>query len=118
MLNSGDTIGPAQAYLAQAGGGNAVNWRTTQTGKYFGLRFYNENTSAINYGWIQLNTSAASDFPATINQYCYDDTGAAIAAGALPAPTPTPTPVPTFSACSMALLRMGLAALAGLRRKH
>lgn len=118
VLNSGDTIGPAQAYIVFNSGENTVNWQTTQTGKYLGLRFYNENTSAINYGWMQLNTGAASGFPATVNQYCYDDTGAAITAGALPAPTATPTPVPTLSAWSMALLGMGLAALAGLRRKR
>lgn len=116
VLNSGDTIGPAQTYIDYTDPVAAGNWGTMQTGKYFGLRFYNENTAAINYGWIQLNTGPTSGFPATINQYCYDDTGAAIAAGALP--TPTPVPVPTLSAWSMALLGMGLAALAGLRRKH
>lgn len=119
VLNSGDTIGPTQTYSTVSGGPVPyANWHSGQTGKYLGLRFYNENTLALNYGWIQLDTGAGSGFPATVNQYCYDDTGAAIAAGALPAPTPRPAPVPTLSAWSMALLGMGLAALAGLRRKR
>lgn len=93
-LSSGATIGPAQTYIVNSGSGGAapfVNWQTTQTGKYLGVRFFNESTSAINYAWLQLNTGASGGFPATINQFCYDNTGAAITAGT------TPVSLQTFS---------------------
>ena len=64
--------------------GNFVNWQTTNTGKFLGVRFFNESTSAINYGWLQLDTGAAGGFPATINSNCYDNTGAGITAGTTP----------------------------------
>ena len=93
-LSSGATIGPAQTYIVNSGGGGPApfaNWQTTQTGKYLGVRFFNESTSAINYAWLQLNTGASGGFPATINQFCYDNTGAAITAGT------TPVSLQTFS---------------------
>jgi hypothetical protein len=86
-LLAGATVSAAQAYSVASGGGGAanyVNWQTTtaQTGRYLGVRFFNEATSAINYGWMQIDTGASNGFPATINQYCYDNTGAAIVTGA------------------------------------
>jgi len=98
-LTAGATVSSAQTYSVASGGGgptNYVNWQTTtaQTGRYLGVRFYNEATSAINYGWLQMDTGAASGFPATINQFCYENTGAAITtgAGADAAPTLTYNP--------------------------
>lgn len=86
-LSAGAPIGSGQTYIVNSGGGGAApfaNWQTTQTGKYLGVRFYNESTSAINYAWLQLNTGASGGFPATINQFCYDNTGATISAGTTP----------------------------------
>ena len=86
-LTAGATVSSAQTYSTATGGGgpaNFVNWQTTtaQTGRYLGVRFYNEATSAINYGWLQMDTGATNGFPATINQFCYENTGAAITTGA------------------------------------
>jgi len=84
---AGQPVSAAQTYSTAAGGGGAanyVNWQTANTGKYLGVRFYNEATSAINYGWAQIDTGASGGFPATINQYCYDNTGAAINTGTTP----------------------------------
>ena len=86
-LTAGAPIGPAQTYIVNSGGGGPapyVNWQTAQTGKYLGVRFYNEATTTINYGWLQLDTGASGGFPATINSYCYDNTGAQITAGTTP----------------------------------
>ena len=86
-LASGATIGPAQTYSAAAGGGGAVNYvniRTTQTGGYVGVRFLNEATSVVNYGWLQMSTTAPTGFPATITSYCYQNDGTAITAGTTP----------------------------------
>lgn len=86
-LSSGATIGPAGTYIVSSGSGGPapfVNWQTTNTGHYLGVRFYNESTSSINYGWLQLDTGASGGFPATINSYCWEDSGAAITAGTTP----------------------------------
>jgi len=88
-LTAGAPVGAAQTYIVSSGGGGTgpyVNWQTTtaQTGRYLGVRFFNEATSAINYGWLQIDTGASNGFPATINQYCYDNTGATLNAGTTP----------------------------------
>lgn len=86
-LTAGAPIGVGQTYIVSSGGGGPapfVNWQTTQTGRYLGVRFWNEATSAINYGWIQLDTGASAGYPATINQYCYENTGVQITAGTTP----------------------------------
>lgn len=86
-LSTSAPIGVGQTYIQSSGGGGAppyANWQTAQTGKFLGVRFQNEATSALNYGWLQLNTGAAGGFPATITQYCYDNTGAEITAGTTP----------------------------------
>ena len=86
-IAAGATVGPASTFSVASGSGGPVNYvniNVTQTGGYLGVRFWNEATSAINYGWLQMNTTAPDGFPATITSYCYDDTGAAITAGTTP----------------------------------
>lgn len=89
-LAAGAPIGSGQVYSVASGGGGAApyaNWHAGQTGRYLGVRFFNETTSSINFGWLQLNTGSGGanpGYPATINQYCYDDTGAQISAGTTP----------------------------------
>ncbi len=68
---AGAVIGPAQTYSVASGGGgdaNYVNIRVTQTGGYLGVRFQNEATAAVNYGWLRMNTTATSGFPATCRE--------------------------------------------------
>lgn len=86
-LASGAPIGASQTYIQAAGGGGPAayaNWQVAGTGGFLGIRFNNEATSTLNYGWLQLDTGASGGFPATINQYCYDNTGAQISAGTTP----------------------------------
>lgn len=93
VLNAGAPIGPANTYIVSTSGTAAALWQVANTGKYFGLRFWNESTSAINYGWIQLDTSATTlGHPATIRGYCYQDDGTAIDAGST-----TPVELQSFS---------------------
>lgn len=82
VLSAGEPIGPSQQFNTTTGGG--TNWQTALTDVYYGLRFLNSVTSTVNYGWIRMSTSAPTGVPATINQYCYDDSGAEIAAGTTP----------------------------------
>lgn len=87
VLTSGAMIDGTSTFLVSSGGGGAgpyVNWLAGSTGNYLGVRFFNEATSAINYGWIQLDTTAPTGFPATIVSYCYENTGVGIMAGTTP----------------------------------
>lgn len=92
-LAAGTTIGPASTYasLFTAGNGTA-SWRATNTGKYLGVRFSNQYATLL-YGWLQLDTTGPTGFPATINSYCYQDDGSPIDAGVT-----TPVSLQTFSA--------------------
>lgn len=86
-LSAGAVVDSTGTYTTSTGSGGAanfVNWQTTNTGKYLGVRFYNETLSMINYGWLQLDTGASGGFPATINSYCYEDNGGAITTGTTP----------------------------------
>ncbi len=76
VLAPGATIGPASTFAA-AGVVTATGFLVTAT-QYVGVRFTNEVTTAINYGYVQLQTTAGSGFPATIVRYVYENTGAAI----------------------------------------
>ncbi|WP_257385792.1 hypothetical protein [Tahibacter caeni] len=56
--------------------------------RYLGLRFFNEATGAINYGWVQISsgdgTGAEAGFPASIVGYCYESDGSPITVGFTP----------------------------------
>ena len=68
-----------------------------------GLRFFNEATGVINYGWMRLGLGASFTDPTRrIVDWAYEDTGAGIIAG-----------VPTPGAIAL----LGLAGLAGRRRR-
>ena len=82
-LLGGETIGSSGIYQpSQALGTNFLI-----TGVSFaGLRFWNESTSQLNYGWAKVSTTAGTGFPATLLGYAYEDTGAPIFAGQIPEP--------------------------------
>jgi hypothetical protein len=44
-------------------------------------------TNATNFGWVHLNTTGTTGFPATIVDYAYEDSGASIMAGQMPEPS-------------------------------
>jgi hypothetical protein len=43
-----------------------------------GFSFTNANTSQVNYGYAKITSTGPSGTPATLNEYWYDNTGAAI----------------------------------------
>jgi hypothetical protein len=84
VLTIGTVIGASSNFSgATATAANMANWRAGVTG-YLGVRFTNDNTSAVNFGWANITTTAGNGFPATINSFCFDNTGADIAAGTTP----------------------------------
>ena len=73
-----------------------------------GFRFYNENTAAINYGYMRLSTGGATGFPLTVTGWTFENSGAAIT-----------TPVPeasTTAMFSLGALALGALNLRKLRR--
>jgi PEP-CTERM motif len=76
---------------------------------FLGFRFFNESTSATNYGWLQIssgtNPPPNAGFPAFITAYGYENAGASITAGAGLVPEPS----------TWALFSVALAGAAGLR---
>ena len=49
--------------------------------EYVGIEFDNDNTGAVNYGWLELASTSATGTPATILGYAYDNSGASIVVG-------------------------------------
>ncbi len=87
---AGGSIGPASNYTTSrtgAVGGPVANggWAGGTTG-YFGVKFLSGTTTE--YGWVQafLPTTISAATPIRILGAAYDNTGAAIVAGAGPEP--------------------------------
>jgi MYXO-CTERM domain-containing protein len=64
--------------------GGAYEWTAGSTG-YFGFQFKNA-AGQIRYGWGELALNAGSRQEGTIVQFVYDDSGAAVTTGVVPAP--------------------------------
>jgi PEP-CTERM motif len=78
--------------------------------EYVGLRFFNEPTGILNYGWALMSTTAGNGFPAAVLGYGYENTGLSITAGqTAAAAVPEPTTV--------ALIGLGLLGFAASRHK-
>ena len=72
VLQSGDTIGPASTI--SAGSIQMFNWIGGTDG-YIGVAFENEDTGALNYGYIHMTTSSPDGFPAHVLEYAYNRVG-------------------------------------------
>lgn len=89
VLGAGQLIGPDSLFTRAAFTGDTSAWQAGVSG-FLGLRFRNETTGTTQYGWMRLSTTAPLGFPATINAWCYEDSGAAIT-------TPLPVESPMFA---------------------
>jgi hypothetical protein len=84
VLAPGAVIGPDAVFSRAAFTGDTTAWQAGTTG-YLGMRFRDEAASGlIVYGWLALSTTAPLGFPATLQGWCYEDSGAAIVIPALP----------------------------------
>jgi hypothetical protein len=87
------------------GGTNIAPQVTLNAANYFGFRFQNEDTSTINYAWVEITFGPTSDVR-SITGYAYESSGAGIEIAAVPEPS------------SMALLSAGAAGLLAYRRRR
>ena len=109
-LASGTTVASALAspfsyvnngvLFTQAANANA--WSAGNIG-YFGFKF-KAASGAIRYGWGELDLNTGSIKEGVITKLVYDDTGAAVTVGVVPAPG--------------ALALLGAAGLVGMRRRR
>lgn len=95
VLSSGAVIGPSSTFSVSSTGASGMYpfyVPTGQTNKYLGVKFINETLpgTPVNYGWVSITATSATaanpgaGFPATINEWCYEDDGSAITAGTTP----------------------------------
>ena len=82
-LQPGAVIGPDALFSRAGFDGDTTIWQAGLSRAYLGLRFKNEGSGAINYGWIRLSTQPPRGFPLTLHDWCYDDAGAPVT---VPAP--------------------------------
>lgn len=78
VLQPGDTIGPDSTFTRAAFSGDTSAWQAGVAEGHLGMRFTNEATGLLNYGWLRLRSSAPLGFPLTVVDGCYDDSGAAV----------------------------------------
>lgn len=84
VLAAGTPIGPTSTYAVVTAPTATTALQATNAAALVGFRFFNEGTSAINFGWAEFSTTAPLGFPATILRYCYQNDGTEIPAGTTP----------------------------------
>lgn len=89
-------VGPQSTFSTTPFASQAMAFQTPGD-HLLGFRFFNESTSAINYGYLSLTSGGPSGFPAVINGWSFENSGGALAM------------VPEVS--SMALMSVGVLAL-------
>ncbi|ANB16476.1 choice-of-anchor Q domain-containing protein [Dokdonella koreensis] len=73
VLERGDTVGPAAVYSAVSDPGSTL-WSGGGSG-YLGFRFGCAAPGGTCYGYLHLETTAGTGFPARIVDYAYDPSG-------------------------------------------
>lgn len=82
VVTPGTTISAASTFSVVTTAGTTGTPFVAAGDNYLGFRFFNEATSAINYGYMRVQTGASGGFPATIVCYRYEDSGAPITVAA------------------------------------
>ncbi len=89
---------------------NTASFRTSGT-HILGFRFLNETTGVVDFGYMSITTTGTTGFPATINGWSYDDSGASITVSAVPEPA-------SGLMLSLGALALGAVQLRRIRRQQ
>lgn len=104
-LAPGTVISSASTFSAVTASTATAAFQTTGT-HTLGFRFWNESTSAINYGYMSITTNGPNGFPATINSWTFENSGGAITVPGATAGVPEPA---TWAFMIMGFGAMGMA---------
>ena len=107
-LGLGAVISSASTFSASASNLQTTAFQSTGTHR-LGFRFFNESTSAVNYGYLTMQTTGPLGFPATITGWSFENNGGAI--------TVVPEPS-TALMLSLGALALGAANLRRVRRSR
>lgn len=107
------TISAASTFAQVTAGTATAAFQTAGT-HFLGFRFWNESTSAINYGYAMLLVSGTNGFPLMIFSWSFENTGAPMQS--LGPITPPPPVVPEPSTAAMLSMGALLLGAQGLRR--
>lgn len=107
-LAPGTVISSASIFSASAQTSATAAFLTTGT-HILGFRFFNEATSAINYGYMSITTNGPNGFPATINSWTFENSGGAITVPGATAGVPEPA--------TWAFMIMGFGAMGAAMRR-
>jgi hypothetical protein len=99
-LPIGATVSASSPFTANIQGTNPP-YRTAGT-HILGFRFINDTTGVLNFGYAVIQTSGGTGFPATVQSWSFENTGAAITV------VPEPSTVGLLSVAALALGAMGL----------
>ena len=108
-LAPGTTISGASTFSAAIAAATGSPFQTAGT-HILGFRFFNEATSAINFGYLTI-MNGANGFPATILSYSYENNGGAITVPAVPEPA-------TNALLAVAALALGALGVRAWRRQR
>ncbi|MEO5624454.1 MAG: hypothetical protein ABIQ70_00420 [Dokdonella sp.] len=78
VLTPAETVGPDSLFSRAGFTGVTTAWQAGVVAGYLGVRFTNEATSNLTYGWVHMTTMAPLGFPMTVLDWCYEEDGSAI----------------------------------------
>lgn len=109
-LAAGFTVSSASTFSAVTATAQTTAFQSVGT-HTLGFRFFNEGTSAINYGFMTLSTGGTTGFPLTVTGWSFENTGAAITVSAVPEAS-------TGAMFALGALALGALNLRQLRRQR
>lgn len=107
-LSTGTVISAASTFSTST---TATAAFQTSGNHILGFRFFNESTSAINYGYLTMTTTGPLGLPATVNGWTFENNGGAITVPGAVAAVPEP------AAWAMMMLGFGVMG-AAMRRSR
>lgn len=78
VLGAGERIDANSLFTRMGATGDTSAWQAGVAQGFLGVRFTIEPTATLVYGWVRLSTTAPLGFPATVTDWCYEESGSGI----------------------------------------